>query len=215
MSSEASSGELSSVQRIDALDARRVRWRNGLGWTKEIHVEFGAGEEAWIWRLSIAEIEQAAAFSKFECVERELMLLTGNGLTLRFDDGQVSDLQPPHARLRFSGERALQGEPAGPGVSALNLMWRPDSVEVSTLHRPLVGTMVVFVDPGDCWLVHVLAGHARLVAGDTRVLERGDTLVLRAPDRRCRYVLDGGGDVVLTRFQPVSLSPIRSPDLQV
>lgn len=212
---ETTSGEPSCVQRIDAHEAQRARWRNGLGWTREIHAEPGAGAEAWIWRLSIAEIERTAAFSQFEGVERELMLLTGDGLTLHFEDGQVSDLQPPHARLRFSGERALRGEPAGPGVSALNLMWRPDRIEASTWHRPLVGTMVVFVDPGDCWLLHVLAGHARLVAGDTRVLERGDTLVLRAPDRRCRYVLDGGGEVVLTRFQPVALSPIRSPDLQV
>jgi len=213
--SETSSGELSAVQRIDAHDARRVRWRNGLGWTREIHVESGVGDEAWIWRLSIAEIEQIAAFSRFEGVERELMLLTGDGLTLRFDDGQVSNLQPPHARLCFSGERSVRGEPLGPGVSALNLMWRPDRVEASTWHRPLVGTMVVFVDPGECWLLHVLAGHARLVAGDTRVVERGDTLLLRAPEGRCRYVLDGGGEVVLTRFQPVSVSSIRSPDLQV
>lgn len=210
-----SDGQLSSVQRIDAHDARRIRWRNDLGWTKEIHVEPGAEGAAWLWRLSIAEIEQVAAFSRFEGVARELMLLTGDGLTLRFDDGEVSDLQPPHARLRFSGDRALQGEPAGSGVSALNLMWHPDHVDASTWRRPLVGTMVVFVDPGDCWLVHVLAGHARLVAGDTRVLERGDTVVLRAPDKRCRYVLDGGGEVVLTRFQTVALSPIRSPDLQV
>jgi hypothetical protein len=51
--------------------------------------------------------------------------------------------------------------------------------------------------------------------GDTRVLERGDTVVLCAPEARCRYGLDGGGEVMLTRFQLVSLSPIRSSDLQV
>lgn len=192
----------SPVQRIDAHDARRIRWRNGLGWTREIHVEPDTVGDAWIWRLSIAEIEQPAAFSRFEGVARELMLLSGDGLTLRFEDGEVADLQPPHARFRFAGDRPLQGEPAGPGTSALNLMWRPDRVAASTWHRPLVGTMVVFVDPGDRWLVHVLAGHVRLAATEARVLERGDTLVLRASGGRCRHVLDGGGEVLLTRLQP-------------
>lgn len=215
MRETSSSQRLSSVQRIDAHDARRVRWRNDLGWTRELHVEPGADGDAWVWRLSIAEIEQSAEFSRFDGVERELMLLTGDGLTLRFDDGQVADLQPPHARLRFAGDRGLRGEPAGPGVSALNLMWRPDHVDASVWHRPLVGTMVVFVDPGDCWLVHVLAGHARLAATDPRVLERGDTLLLRAPDGRCRHVLDGGGALLLTRFQSVVAAHGRLSDSQL
>ncbi|MDR6992998.1 HutD family protein [Luteimonas sp. 3794] len=199
--SAQSSGQFSSIQRIDAHEARRLRWRNDLGWTREIHAEPGAEAGVWTWRLSIAKIEQPAAFSRFEGVERELMLLAGDGLTLRFDDGQVSDLQPPHARLRFAGERALRGEPAGPAVSALNLMWHPGDVVASTWHRPLVGTMVVFVDPGDCWMVHLLAGQARLAGMHMRPLERGDTLLLRAPGGRCRHVLDGGGEVLLARFQ--------------
>jgi environmental stress-induced protein Ves len=199
-----SSGQPASLQRIDAHDARRIRWRYDLGWTREIHAEPHADGDAWVWRLSIAEIEQPAVFSRFEGVERELMLLAGDGLTLRFDDGQVSDLQPPHTRLRFSGDRGLEGLPAGVGVQALNLMWRPDRVDASSWHRPIVGTMVVFVDPGECWLVHVLAGHVRLPATE-RLLERGDTLLLRAPDGRCRYGLDGGGEVLLTRFQPIAV----------
>lgn len=199
-----SAGPPSPIQRLEAQDARRLRWRNDLGWTREIHVEPSSGEDAWVWRVSIAEIELSAAFSRFEGVERELMLLTGDGLTLRFDDGEVCNLQPPHARLRFAGDRALHGEPAGPGVSAINLMWRPDRVEVSTWHRPLVGTMVVFVDPGECWLVHVLSGHAHLGETGAHGLERGDSLLLRAPDGRCHHVLEGGGELLLARFRSVA-----------
>jgi len=199
-----------SIQRIDAHETRRVRWRNGLGWTREIHVEAGVDEAAWAWRLSIAEIEQAAPFSMYDGVERELMLLSGDGLALRFADGQTEMLQPPHARLRFAGDRALQGAPHGAGVQAFNLMWRPDVAEASTWHRPLVGTMVVFVDAGECWALHVLAGHMRLVDGAMRVLERGDTLLLRAPEGRCRHVLDGGGELLLIRFRPAITLPGRA-----
>jgi len=193
----------SPVRHLRAQDAQRIRWRNGLGWTREIHAEPDGESEEWRWRLSIADIEQPAAFSRFESVERELMLLSGDGLTLRFDDGQVADLQPPHARLRFSGSRALQGEPSGPGVSALNLMWRAGCVDASVWHRPLVGTMVVFVDPGDCWVVHVLAGEVRLAETDVFQGARGDTLLLRATDSRRRFGLDGGGELLLVRFAAV------------
>ena len=41
---------------IPANEYRRERWRNGLGWTREIHASMPASGGAWDWRLSIAEI---------------------------------------------------------------------------------------------------------------------------------------------------------------
>lgn len=70
---------------IPATDYRRERWRNQLGWTREI-LRLGDAD-AWSLRLSIAEIEQDAAFSAFPGIDRELVLLHGNGMRLRFGDG--------------------------------------------------------------------------------------------------------------------------------
>ncbi|HEX7992014.1 MAG TPA: HutD family protein, partial [Stenotrophomonas sp.] len=81
---------------------QRERWRNGLGWTREILRLPEQGD--WQLRLSIAEIEQDAAFSAFPGVERELVLLQGEGLRLRFADGRCETLLPPYQRLRFAGE---------------------------------------------------------------------------------------------------------------
>ena len=193
--------ECPAVQLLPASEARRERWRNGRGWTREIHAEAAPGGTGWQWRLSIADLDQPAAFSQFEGVERELMLLSGDGLMLCFDDGEAVSLQPPHGRLRFSGERALQGEPGGPGTSALNLMWRRELIEAAAWHRPLVGTMLVFVDPGDCWVVHVISGRACLARSTLPPLDQGDTLVFRAMEGRIRHVLDGGGELLLARFR--------------
>ncbi|HMM25418.1 MAG TPA: HutD family protein, partial [Pseudoxanthomonas mexicana] len=87
---------------IPANEYRRVRWKNGLGWTREI-VRVPDNDD-WDWRLSIAEIERDAAFSSFPGIDRELVLLRGNGLRLRFEDGRTVDLMPPHDRYRFAGE---------------------------------------------------------------------------------------------------------------
>ncbi len=186
---------------IPANEYRRVRWRNGQGWTREIHIE-GAAED-WRWRLSIAEIEHDAAFSLFPGVERELMLLSGNGLRLRFDDGECVELNPPHDRHRFAGERPLTGELVDGITHDFNLMWRRDRTRAETWHRPLVGPMVIFVDPGSTWVVHLVAGQARFdVTSGLPALEAGDTALLEAGDDRRRYVLDGGGEALLIRLDP-------------
>ena len=186
---------------IPANEYRRIRWRNGQGWTREIHAE-GTAEE-WSWRLSIAEIEHDAAFSLFPGVDRELMLLSGDGLRLRFDDGECVELSPPHDRHRFAGERALTGELVDGTTHDFNLMWRRDRIRADTWHRPLVGPMVIFLEPGSTWVVHLIAGQARFDAtSGLPALAAGDTAVLEAGDDRRRYVLDGGGEALLIRLEP-------------
>lgn len=67
---------------IPATEYRRERWRNQLGWTREI-LRLGDAD-AWSLRLSIAEIEQDAVFSAFPGIDRELVLLHGNGRSRTF-----------------------------------------------------------------------------------------------------------------------------------
>ena len=173
-----------------------MRWKNGAGWTSEI-LRSPDGDD-WDWRLSIAEIEADAPFSAFPGVQRELVLLSGNGLRLRFDDGESHELMPPHDRLRFAGERAAFGELVDGPTRDFNLMWKREAVDAQLWHRPLVGTMVVFADPGETWALHQLAGQARF-ADDPGpgVIAAGDTAVLADDGGRRRYVLDGGGELLL------------------
>src|SRR3546814_923633 len=153
---------------IAANEYRRERWRNGLGWTREIHAHRPDPGGDWTWRLSIAEIERDAPFSAFPGVDRELVLLHGNGLRLRFDDGESHLLEPPHGRLRFAGERPLTGELVDGPTHDFNLMWRRDAVAAELLHRPLVGPMVFFAEPGTTWALHLLAGGGRPCADRRR-----------------------------------------------
>ena len=185
---------------IPANEYRRERWRNGFGWTREIHAERPEPSGDWSWRLSIAEIERDAPFSAFPGVDRELVLLHGNGLRLRFDDGQAHLLEPPHGRLRFAGERALTGELVDGPTHDFNLMWRRGAIAAELLHRPLVGPMVFFAEPGTTWALHLLAGEARFDAGSgLPPLRAGDTALLAAP-RPTRHLLDGGGGLLVIRL---------------
>jgi environmental stress-induced protein Ves len=199
---------------IPANEYRRTRWKNGQGWTREIVRAYArpAQEPAhpcadcstgddWHWRLSIAEIEQDAAFSSFPGIDRELVLLRGNGLRLSFDDGEVVELHPPHDRHRFAGERALTGELLDGPTHDFNLMWRRDAVDAELLHRPLVGTMLFFVEPGTTWAIHLLAGQAHFDAeSGLPPLFAGDTAILCDVEGRRRYALDGGGELLAVKL---------------
>ena len=177
---------------------RRLRWANHAGWTREIHAEPGIG--SWRWRISIAELEAAAPFSPFPGVERELVLLRGEGLQLHFEGAPPVEVHPPHGRLRFDGGRVLAGEPRG-RCEVFNLMWRRDVASAQLWHRPLAGPMLVFVDPGSTWIVHLLGGHARIGAAATLPgMATGDTALLVASGERTRYVIEGGGEALLVRM---------------
>ncbi|MBB4655668.1 hypothetical protein GGR73_002218 [Xanthomonas sp. F14] len=260
---------------IPATEYRRERWRNQLGWTREI-LRLG-NADAWSLRLSIAEIEQDAAFSAFPGIDRELVLLHGNGMRLQFGDavsGRVSDtdtstgndtstgtdagigigtatsggvsksdsgsgncncngngnkgsgadqcdhaagaaadvpgsshrsceLLPPHQRVRFAGEETVHATLLDGPTQDFNLMWRRDRLQTELLHRPLVGTMLFFADPGSAWAIHLLAGQASFGReSGLPPLAAGDTAWLSA-STRTRHVLDGGGELLAIRVSPV------------
>ena len=187
---------------VPANEYRRERWRNGLGWTREIHAQPAASGDGWDWRLSIAEIDQDAVFSTFPGVERELVLLAGNGLRLRFEDGEVNELHPPHDRMAFAGDRGVAGELLDGPTRDFNLMWQRDAIDAQLWHRPLVGPMVIFAEPGTTWVVHLIAGQARF-ADESGLpdLAAGDTALLEASSTRLRHVLDGAGEALVIRLQ--------------
>lgn len=189
---------------IPANEYRRVRWKNGLGWTREILRQ--PDRDDWHWRLSIAEIEQDADFSAFPGIDRELVLLRGNGLRLRFDDSVV-DLEPPHGRCRFAGEEHVRGELVDGTTHDFNLMWRRDRLSAELLHRPLVGSMLFFVDARTEWAIHLLAGQATFESDEhLPPLFAGDTAVLPAQAMRRRYALQGGGELLAIRLETLDAS---------
>ncbi len=196
----------STSRLLPAAGYRRERWRNGLGWTHEILRLPAQGD--WAVRLSVAEVEQAAAFSAFPGIEREIVLLQGEGMRLDFDDGEQAVLVPPFGRLRFAGERPLTGVPLGGATRDFNAMWRRETVDATLVHRPLVGSMLFVADAGVAWSLYLLSGQACFpdapaLAG---MLEAGDSAWLGAGERT-RHRLEGNGELLAVRWTPVGAVP--------
>lgn len=189
--------------RIVAADAyRRVRWKNGLGWTSEIAqgrlcAPAPDGEDAslmadgeWDWRLSIAEIDTDAPFSSFSGMDRTLVLIEGAGLRLEFDDGGCIALDAWMPRADFAGERGVIGRLPTSPVRVLNLMTRRGRLESH------VETIAVRPDApvirGSEYVTAILA-----MSGNLSVHAGGATEILRASDTA--LIQSGpGGDVTTT-----------------
>jgi uncharacterized protein len=86
-------------------EIRPEPWRNGGGVTREIasHPKAAsAQDDAWDWRVSIAEVSKAGAFSKFPGMERVITVIDGELLLLTVD-GAEHPLEK-YRPFRFSGE---------------------------------------------------------------------------------------------------------------
>ena len=187
---------------LPAFEYRRMRWKNNLGWTREILRV--PDDEDYDWRVSIAEIDHDCPFSPFPRHDRILMLLSGKGMRLDFHDGRRVELGL-HERIAFRGEDALDCVLTDGPTRDFNLIWKRDRARAELLHRPLVGPMLFFPESGVQWLVHLLSGRARIKdRPELPMLDPGDSLWLDAvPGDTERLILDGGGELLLSRIASV------------
>ncbi|MCW5284891.1 HutD/Ves family protein [Verminephrobacter eiseniae] len=101
-------------------------WKNGAGSTQELACwPPGAGMDHFAWRLSVATIARSGPFSVFPGVQRQIMLLGGDGVHLRHARGRWEHLLDQRWQpFAFDGDEPLECRLAGGPSTALNLMLR-------------------------------------------------------------------------------------------
>lgn len=68
------------LRRVVRSSLERMPWRNGRGWTSIVTEHPETGQT--LWRVSIAEIQQASPFSLFPGLDRTAVLIQGDPFTL-------------------------------------------------------------------------------------------------------------------------------------
>jgi environmental stress-induced protein Ves len=190
------------LRHLRAADYKRMRWKNGGGWTTELAAAKSADNAAdFAWRISIAEIESDGAFSTFAQCDRHIALLEGNGMRLDFDAAPSAALEQRLRFVAFSGDWQTLGTLIDGPVRDFNVIARRDLFHVKPLHRPLLGPMLFPAESAATWFVYLIAGHAQIRLGDTRIaLTPRDSLVLEPDESEGHAVLDGGGELVLVKL---------------
>ena len=140
------------IQRVDEHCA--MPWANGLGTSYEVASDRNADGE-WTWRVAIAPVVLDGPFSVMPGVDRELVVIEGNGMVLNVDDESVKCM--PGQVVRFSGDSVTIARLVdGPTVD-LGLM---------TVRGSVTGSMLVVVDVGDVVESDLLVAIGDAVFGD-------------------------------------------------
>lgn len=99
-------------------------WKNGGGSTQELACwPPGADMNSFEWRVSLATVDRPGPFSVFPGIDRQIMLLSGDGLQLRSGAWEHA-LEHPWQPFAFSGDDAVDSAMLGGTSKDFNLMLR-------------------------------------------------------------------------------------------
>ncbi len=172
---------------IRGADLVAAPWKNGGGVTREVAAfPQGAGLDAFVWRVSIADVAQAGPFSRFAGIDRTLVLLSGAGMLL---DEKVETsttntlaLTQPLDLAQFAGEAQIDARLVDGATRDFNLMVRRGAAVGETevwrgaTQRSLSADVV---------LLFCASGSVAVTLGgdvQPRVLEADDTLRIDTPN---------------------------------
>jgi environmental stress-induced protein Ves len=175
-------------------DLKAVPWKNGLGITREIVVEpRGATMDDFVWRVSVADVDTASPFSRFPGIDRTIVLLEGDGFTMRLDGEREHALTAACQPFSFAGEAIVEITLAGGATRDFNLMVRRDAAlgAIDVVHGPAMLNV-----GGDVALLYLAQGEA---TGDGEPLRAGDSVL-----GSTRIALAEGAAALLIRVTPAA-----------
>ena len=139
----------------------RMPWRNGRGWTSMVAEHAVAGQV--LWRVSIAEIQQASPFSFFPGLDRTAVLIQGGPLALIGPDRRWA-LRQAGDVARFPGELAVHNTHPQHAALVWNVMTHRGRGHAEVfLSQGQAFPMAFPMTPGTQVLVWVLEGRYHVV----------------------------------------------------
>lgn len=132
-------------------------WKNGGGETREI-VSIASPDATFLWRASIATIQQDGPFSPFPGVDRVITLLAGTPFWLRGEE--ISHYLTLNAPWPFAGEWQL----ASQGVADCGLDFNIMTQRSRATSRVAVQTTTQ--RPANVGIAYVLKGQWQMAAGE-------------------------------------------------
>lgn len=151
------------MQRFDLSLIAPSPWKNGGGSTREIACfPPGAAMDQFGWRISVATIAQAGPFSAFAGIDRQIMLLEGDGVQLTAAQSGIDHaLDQRWKPFAFSGDVALDCQMLGGTSTDFNVMTRRGqwAAQVDALTTPTTA------GASNAGLVMVLQGAWQLADG--------------------------------------------------
>lgn len=148
---------------------KTIPWKNGLGSTTELAISPNSTLADFDWRLSIATVANDGVFSDFSGYERNLILIEGNGLTLKHDSGQVDELSQLLDIANFDGGWQTDGLLTNGTIKDFNIMAKQGYYQTNVC--TYIAKQVVTLDPklSSLCFAYSLSGEIQIVQGDHKL----------------------------------------------
>ena len=170
------------------------RWQNGGGITHQLCRQDDA--TGMLWRLSIAEVASDGPFSRFDNIDRIIMLLTGGGFSLHGVGDKLQLLNRPLQPFHFAGETAIHCTLLNGPVRDFNLMTRRAAVQADLKVLTIDRTQRTLALSAQT-LLYVAAGSVDAVLGTEHItLEAQHTLRL-SNESRSLHLRSGASATVI------------------
>lgn len=152
---------------FDQQELPLIPWNNQKGTTQEI-VCWPVNND-FSWRACITSIEENSSLGQFPDIERQMVLLEGNGINLNspgFLSHSVTDYYQP---FDFSGDIHVKSELIKGGVKCLNIMVRRTcwKAETTLVTQPLI------LPSAHAGLIYVTQGEWALIGATCQSLSKG------------------------------------------
>jgi environmental stress-induced protein Ves len=170
---------MAQITVLRATDYVRQQWKNGGGTTTELARNGDAGR--WLWRLSVAAVEQSGPFSDFTGYRRIIVLLDGRGMALSFDDAAPVVLDERYRPFAFDGGSRTHCDLLDGPIRDMNLIFDAARVDASLDVCALDAGAPLRAAASECALLHAIGGRFDVTVGnDSIALSPSDTLQVDA-----------------------------------
>lgn len=162
---------------------KTIPWKNGLGKTIELAINNGGTLSNFDWRISIASVESDGVFSDFSGYFRHLVLIKGNGISLKHDNNKIDQLDCLLELASFDGGCETMGRLHSGAITDFNIMTN-DSF-YSALVKTYLNQQTVSLTSAALCFAYSLSGNIKVKksSGKILTLPKGHLLKIEADNK--------------------------------
>jgi environmental stress-induced protein Ves len=186
--------------KLDSQNYQRKAWKNGGGESRQVLIYPPNSDlDNFGYRITIANVASDGPFSRFEGVDRSLLLLFGDGISMHFKDNLTPIfLNPASKLLQIAGEDEIDCRLIGSKVIDFNVMTRrnfyhhlvTDLIVTDTHDFICTATIAVILLATDTNLQVINSNHQyQLRMFDAVLLQFGDKIALKTGNYPTRVLI--------------------------
>ncbi|EOV8088205.1 HutD family protein [Providencia rettgeri] len=177
------------TQILTTQDYRNMPWKNGQGSTLELARSHGEGLDDFDWRVSIADVKTAGAFSFFQNRQRIIGVLEGEGLILHVDKKPAVTLKQKEF-FAFNGESDVYAELVQGAIRDFNVIYNPEKYQarLQWVNTAFINSWVS--GASEILIFNITPNLGVTINADSFYLQPFETLIIKENSEALQFIVE-------------------------